>query len=62
MKLGDTVEIFAKPFAQAMHLDCLDEQGNLRPESRCGKNKVFLNNLSDSAWDFLWPTVNKKET
>lgn len=41
--LGDLVERLAKPVAKALGLKCLDQHGNLRPESRCGERKRRLN-------------------
>jgi len=44
--LGDTIERIAKPIARALGLPCLDENGELRPESGCAKRKQLLNNLT----------------
>ena len=43
MPLGDMVEAAAKPIAKALHMSCLDEKGNLRPESGCAKRRDSLN-------------------
>lgn len=42
-RLGDLVHDVVKPVAQVLKLPCLDAQGNLRPESPCGKRRAFLN-------------------
>lgn len=44
--LGDKVEAAVKPMAKALKLPCLDEQGNLKPESGCAKRRDALNKLS----------------
>lgn len=44
--LGDIVETLAKPIAKALRMKCLDENGNLKPNSRCGKRKQFLNRIT----------------
>lgn len=61
MKLGDAVETVAKPIAKALNLPCLDQQGNLRPESGCGRRKERWNNvnLGEAIWDFLWTDQSK---
>lgn len=61
MKLGDLVSTVATPIAGALEMDCVDEFGQLKPESKCAKRIDKLNNFGDKAWDFLWPTTNKKE-
>jgi len=45
-KLGDWVEQFAKPIAKALKMTCLDENGNLKPESGCAKRRDLLNRLT----------------
>ncbi len=45
--LGDLVEKAAKPIAKALRLDCLDERGELKPESKCAKRKRWLNRLTN---------------
>ena len=47
MRLGDAIETLAKPIAKALHLGCLDESGELRPESGCAKRRDFLNQLTN---------------
>ena len=50
---GDLVEIAAKPIARALKLSCLDEDGNLKPDSRCAKRKGGLNRVVKMpAWVF----------
>jgi hypothetical protein len=44
--LGDIVEGLVKPIAAALGLPCLDEKGELRPESGCAKRRDALNRLS----------------
>jgi hypothetical protein len=46
MGLGDLVEILAKPVARILKLDCLDDQGKLKPESGCAKRRDGLNRLT----------------
>lgn len=41
--LGDLVEKVAKPIAKALGMDCLDKEGNLRPESKCAEKRDRLN-------------------
>jgi hypothetical protein len=43
--LGDIVEKLAKPIAKALRMPCLDKNGNLKPESGCGKRKKLLNRI-----------------
>lgn len=43
--LGDWVERFAKPIARALRLDCLDKEGQLKPESGCAKRRYALNKM-----------------
>lgn len=61
MKLGNWVELTVKPFAQAIDHPCLDEQGNTKPESKCGKRIEKLNDWGDAAYDFLWPNTSKQK-
>jgi hypothetical protein len=44
--LGDLVEKAAKPIARTLGLGCLDENGNLRPESGCAQRRDTLNEFS----------------
>jgi len=44
--LGDMVEKIAKPIAKVLRMNCLDKDGNLKPESGCGKRKAWLNKIS----------------
>jgi len=41
--LGDRVELMAKPIARALRMDCLDAQGELKPDSGCAKRRAWLN-------------------
>lgn len=41
--LGDLVERAAKPIAKALKMSCLDEKGQLKPVSPCGKRRDALN-------------------
>lgn len=52
MKLGDTVATIATPIARVLGLPCIDEGGNLRPESGCAKRKELLNDFGTavSTW------------
>lgn len=43
--LGDLIEILAKPVAQVLNLNCLDDKGQLRPESNCARRKRMLNRI-----------------
>lgn len=43
--LGDKIEKIIKPVAVALKLPCLDEHGNLKPESPCAKRKLLLNKI-----------------
>lgn len=46
--LGDIVEAMAKPIARALHLDCVDKNGNLKAESGCAKRKEMLNRFGQT--------------
>ena len=61
MKLGDAISAVATPIAGALGLDCVDEQGNLKPESKCAQRRNKLNNLGDEVWDFLWPNTTRED-
>lgn len=61
MKLGNVVETIIKPVAVAINHPCLDEQGNTKPESNCGKRINKLNDWGDAAYDFLWPNTSKQK-
>lgn len=61
MKLGDAISSVATPIAGALGMDCVDEQGQLRPESNCGRRKQWANNLGDAVWDFLWESEQKEQ-
>lgn len=37
--LGDLVEVAVKPVARALRLKCLDDAGQLRPESKCAQRR-----------------------
>jgi hypothetical protein len=41
--LGDIIEALVKPLARALGLSCLDQDGNLRPESGCAKRRDRIN-------------------
>ncbi len=42
--LGDKIAAVATPIARALNLDCIDPETNqLRPESRCNKDRQDLN-------------------
>lgn len=43
--LGDLAEKIAKPVAKALKLPCVNKDGNLRPESGCGKRKEKWNKI-----------------
>lgn len=45
MLLGDIVERLAKPIAIALSMKCIDENGQLKPDSGCAKRKAYLNEL-----------------
>jgi hypothetical protein len=45
LALGDRVERLVKPIARALRLKCLDENGNLKPESGCAKRRDAMNRL-----------------
>jgi len=45
-RLGDLVEALTKPIARVLRLKCLDENGQLRPESNCARRKARLNQIS----------------
>lgn len=61
MKLGNIVEAAVKPFARAINHPCLDEEGNTRPDSKCGAVINKLNDFSDAGYDFLWPSSTKQK-
>lgn len=62
MKLGDAISTVATPIAGALGMDCVDEQGQLKPGSNCGKRRASVNNWGDAVWDFFWSdNDNKKE-
>jgi hypothetical protein len=46
--LGDRVEKLVKPIARAVKSRCLDEHGNLKPESWCAKKRDALNRVGKS--------------
>lgn len=46
IRLGSMIELLAKPMAQLMKLPCLDEKGQLRPESGCAKRRDRMNNIT----------------
>jgi hypothetical protein len=54
MKLGDAIEKAVKPVAQVLNLPCLDQYGNLRPESGCAKRRDSINKFADAAFDIFW--------
>jgi hypothetical protein len=41
--LGDRIERAVKPVARALRLKCLDEAGNLKPDSGCAKRRDAFN-------------------
>ncbi len=41
--MGDVISVIAKPIAKAIGMDCLDEKGELKPSSPCGKRSAALN-------------------
>jgi hypothetical protein len=41
--LGDRIERAVKPMARALGLNCLDEAGNLKPDSGCAKRRDAVN-------------------
>lgn len=43
--LGSLIETLVKPLAKSLRLGCIDEQGNLRPESGCAKRRDTLNKI-----------------
>jgi len=43
--LGDVIEGMVKPIARALRLDCLDEQGKLKPQSGCAQRRDRLNKI-----------------
>lgn len=61
MKLGDAVSTVATPVAEALGLDCVDEFGQLKPESNCARRRDSLNKFGDKIYDFMWPDTTKKE-
>ena len=52
MGVGDMVEVVAKPIARLMGADCLDEQGNLKPDSGCARRKAACNRVRLPEWLF----------
>lgn len=46
IKIGDAIHKIALPIAKTLKLGCVDELGNLKPESPCAKRREWLNNLS----------------
>jgi len=65
MKLGDSISTIATPIARALNLPCIDPETNqLRPESRCNKARIAMNEgrFADAFYDRFWPeTKNRKE-
>lgn len=61
MKPGDAISIVATPIAGALGMDCVDEQGQLKPESKCAGRVTKINDYSDAVWDFLWPSSKNKQ-
>ena len=62
MKLGDTIALAATPIARALELPCIDpETQQLRPESRCNKQRLWLNDFGDSLYDELFQPKKRKE-
>ena len=59
--LGDRVERAVKPLARSLRLDCLDQNGNLKPESGCGKRKARLNAAHERLEDWLRKFLGGKE-
>ena len=43
--IGSLIERMAKPIAKAMKLSCIDERGELKPESGCAKRRNALNKI-----------------
>lgn len=62
MKLGDAISTVATPIAGALGMDCVGEQGELKPESNCAKRRDNLNKLGDEVYDFLWPNTTREES
>jgi hypothetical protein len=63
MRLGDSVARVATPIARALHMPCIDPATNmLRPESGCGRRQQFLNNVSDSVFEFFSKPKNERST
>lgn len=61
MKLGDAISMFATPIAGTLGSSCVNDQGQLKPESPCAKRRDKLNEFGDEVFDFLWPNTTKKE-
>jgi len=61
MKLGDAISTVATPIAGALGMDCVDDQGQLKPESKCGQRKDSINKFGDAVYDFLWPNTTREE-
>jgi len=67
MKLGDAISTVATPIARALNLPCIDPETNqLRPESRCNKARLALNEgrYADAFYDRFWTETknqNRKE-
>lgn len=62
MKVGNAIATIATPIARALHLPCIDpETRQLRPESRCNKARLALNEgrFADAFYDRFWP-VNQQ--
>jgi len=63
MKLGDAISTVATPIARALNLPCIDPETNqLRPESRCNKARIAMNEgrLADAFYDRFWPETKNK--
>jgi hypothetical protein len=43
--LGDIVEVVAKPIARVLGMKCMDENGQLKPESKCAQRRNALNRI-----------------
>jgi len=63
MKLGDAISTIATPIARALNLPCIDPETNqLRPESRCNKTRLALNEgrYADAFYDRFWPSARNQ--
>jgi len=62
MKPGDLIAAAIKPVGHdLLHLPCYDEQGDLKPDSPCGKRKQAINDFSEEVYDFFFSKIQQRK-